>query len=175
MNVFKERQLWIPMLVRNAVVLALRVDRALPARIGPAGDRAFWPDSSGDEAVEDDRFRPTRDDITHAEYVLLGYKTSSGAPRPAWLNGSILGYPEQRETFRRWATWASFGKVDQSGNSQTDEDFARHLRISEATLWRRNDIACRIIAQGLNEAELPVWYVEKPKRKKNMHLIESVN
>jgi hypothetical protein len=169
---FEDRELWGAALVRNAMVLALRVMRAVPDRIGPRKLVALSLETDGetDEWPEEvERFKPNRDDITHMEYVLVGYPDKNGSPRPAWLNGAILGYPEHRRILSRWSVWASFGKRGRDGVSQTEDEFARDLRVSADTMQRHRDFAANVIAQGLNEAGLDVWHVEKPKRTNNRH------
>lgn len=168
MNYFhQEREYWNAALVRNAMVMALRVMRAVPDRIGPRKLVALSLETDGetDEWPEEvERLKPNRDDITRMEYVLVGYPDKNGSPRPAWLNGSILGYPEQRRMLSKWAMWASFGKRAFDGVSQTEDEFARALRVSADTMQRHRDFAAGLIAQGLNESGLPVWHVKLPKR-----------
>jgi hypothetical protein len=164
-----DRELWTPLLVMRAMVRAERVMRAVPMAIGPANDRAFWPDTADDEpSAEEEKFRPEKDDITRMEYVLVGFRDEDGGRHPAWLNGALLGYPEQRRILAKWVRWASRGKVDRDGVSQTEEEFARSLGLAHATLKRRKDFAAAIIATSLNEAALPVWHVEPPPRRNNV-------
>lgn len=172
---FKERQLWTAMLVRNALVYAYKVDRFRPGQqIGPRGDAAFWLDVAEEPEVDPDRFEPTRRDITWSEYVLVGFRGKDGVSRSAWLNGPVMGYARQRSTLASYAIWAAKGKVDKDGISQTDKDFAGDvLHISEVMMWKRLNFACGIIADWLNEAELPPWLVEKPKRRENRMIAAS--
>ena len=160
-----DRQLWTPRLVRNAMPEALRIFRAIPSRIGPTDLSAMSLDVTDGYFEEDDRPRPTRIEITRAEYVLVGFPDEDGRMRPAWLNGAIQGYPDQQRTLSRWAVWASYGKRDREGVPQTEEEFARDLRMSLSTMKRYVDFGAMTIAQGLNEAGLQVWETDPPKRK----------
>lgn len=170
------RELWTPVLVCRAMVHAERVMRAVPSRWLPAGDRAYWPETGDDYPDQDEpRMKPTRDEITHMEYVLVGFPDENGGRRPAWLNGALLGYPEQRIILARWVKWASRGKVDRDGVSQTEEEFARSLGLAHATFKRRKDFAASIIAASLNEAGLPVWHVASPPRRNNVAAASSAS
>jgi hypothetical protein len=88
-----DRDLWTPQLVADALVHALRVERAMPSRIAPAPLRALSleTDGAGDEWPEEiERFVPTKDDITHCECVRVGFRDEQGRKHPAWLNGVVL-------------------------------------------------------------------------------------
>lgn len=159
---------WTHRLVSAAYARALMVMRAIPSRIGPAGDRAFWPETYGEEdCISDDepKFRPKRDDITKAEIALIGFTDQDGRKHPGWLNGALVAYPELRRTFSRWAVWASLGKRGFDGVSETEEEFARRLGMSESHLRRQREKAAGIIAMNLNASGLRPWHVEKPPRK----------
>jgi Zn ribbon nucleic-acid-binding protein len=165
-----DRDLWTPQLVADALVHALRVERAMPSRIAPAPLRALSleTDGAGDEWPEEiERFVPTKDDITHCECVRVGFRDEQGRKHPAWLNGVVLGYPDQRRILSRWATWASHGKRARDGVSQTEDEFARDLGISLATLKRKREFAGAIVARSLNDAGLRVWRIDAPPRRKN--------
>lgn len=162
---------WTWRLVAAATARAIYVMRAVPTRIGPAGYRAHWPeiaDEEGGSSDEEPKFRPTRDDITKAEAVLLGYEDEDGHKHPGWLQGSLLAYEDLRTTFARWAEWAARGKRRYDGLPETEEEFARRIGMSESSLRRARERAGAIIAANLNAAGLKPWYVEKPKRK-NRH------
>lgn len=163
-----EEEQWTHRLVSAAYARALFVMRAIPTRIGPAGDRAFWPETYGEEdCITDDepRFRPKLRDITQAEIALIGFEDKNGRKHPGWLNGALVAYPELRTTFSRWAIWASLGKRGFDGLSETEDDFANRQGMSESSLRRQREKAAGIIAMNLNEAGLKVWHVEKPPRK----------
>ena len=165
-----DRDLWTPTLVADALVHALRVERAIPARVGPQPLRArsLETDGSVDEWPEEvERFMPSKDDITHCEYVRVGFPDEFGRKHPAWLNGVVLGYPEQRHILSRWATWASHGKRARDGVYQTEEEFARSLGISLATMKRKKEFAGGIVAASLNDAGLRPWRIAEIPRRKN--------
>lgn len=164
-----DAETWTPSLVLPALVHALRTFRAMPIQIGPAQPRSFLGDSAGDEWPENRvRFVPRQIDVERAHKVLVGFVDDRGRKHPAWLNGGLVGYPDQRMVISRWAKWASHGKVTFDGISQTEEEFADQvLRMSKSTMIRRRDFAAQIIARGLNEAELGIWYVEERTPRKN--------
>lgn len=170
-----DQELWTPSLILNAHSFAERVFRAVPGRVGPRGDRAFWPEYAPDPDEltlldDEEPLRPSRLDITRAEWVLIGFQSKDGARHPAWRNGALLGYPEQRRIFLRWSRWASYGKRTPDGVSETEEEFAERMRVSHAHLRRQRDFSAAVIARTLNEVELRVWYAEKPKRKNSRKL-----
>lgn len=162
---------WTWKLVAAATARAIYVMRAIPTRVGPAGYRAHWPeiaDEDGASSDDEPTFRPNRDDVNKAEIVLLGYMDDDGLKHPGWLQGSLLAYEDLRTTFARWAEWAAKGKRRFDGLPETEEEFARRIGMSESSLRRARERAGAIIAMNLNAAGLPVWYVERPKRK-NRH------
>jgi hypothetical protein len=166
------QELWTPDRVLHAHAFAERVFRAMPGSIGPRSDRAYWPEYEPDPEErtppeEEDRFRPSRQDITRAEWVLVGFEGGDGSRHPAWRNGALVGYQQQRRVFLRWSRWASFGKRTFDGVTETEEEFARRLGIAERTMRRQRDFAASVVARTLNDAELAVWFTEKPKRKNN--------
>lgn len=160
-------------MVASAYVRALIVLRAIPTRIGPRGDRAFWPETADEDGYGNDdepRLRPRRDEITQAEIALIGFEDKEHRKHPGWLNGALVAYPDQRRTFSRWAVWASHGKRDKDGVTMTEEDFAGRLHMSESSLRRQREFAAETIAKTLNAAGLPAWHVEKPARKNRQRL-----
>ncbi len=165
-----DRELWTPVLVRNAIPEALRVIRAVPS----SGYRhtILVDESELPPILDEDRPRPSRQDITRAEWVLVGYTDERGGEHPAWLNGAVLGYPDQRKALFKWSVWASYGKRDLEGEPETEEAFAKRIGSSYSTFRRHLDFAAGVVAHGLNEAGLKVWHVERPRRK-NRHILTS--
>lgn len=164
----EEEDQWTHRLVSAAYARALRVMRAIPTRIGPAGDKAYWPEHASEEnegSEEEERLKPNRDDITKAEIALIGFTDQDGHKHPGWLNGALIAYPELRRTFSKWAVWASFGKRAFDGVSETEQEFARRIGMSESSLRRQREKAAGIIAINLNASGLKPWHVEKPPRK----------
>lgn len=169
-----DQELWTPSLVLNAHAFAERVFRALPGHVGPKGPSTAWPIMAPDpeddvELEEEEYLRPSRLDITRAEWVITGFRGRDGREHPGWRNGALLGYPKQRRLFLRWSRWASFGKRSVDGRPETEEDFAERLRMSYATMRRQKEFSASIVARTLNDALLPVWHHEKPPRRNNRH------
>lgn len=165
-------ELWTPPLIRDALVMALKVERALPG--GAAYSSAMeWDfnDASGyydEEKHKRERFRPNAAEISQMETLLIGKGS-----RSALINGRIMAYPDHRLVLLKWALWVSFGGCSPEGVPETDVEFARRMKVEEWTMKRMRDFAAGTIAKQANEQKIVVWHAGRPERRRkagaNMH------
>src|SRR5690554_3638988 len=105
--------------MRNALVLAIKVERALPGgAVFPAAMDWEFNDGWGyadDEKLKRVKFRPSAVEISQMEAILIGQ-----GRRSALINGAVLGYREHRRVLLRWALWASFSGCSPDGVPETD-------------------------------------------------------
>ena len=161
-------ELWTPRLIKDALVDAIIVERALPARHGPGGLAAWWPGFALDYPREEQnkvRRRPSAADITHSDRFLFGIGNSKG-----WLNGPVMIYPEQRAALMRWAMWVSRGcrwtAPDGVVEIETEEQFCHRIGQALTTFQRKKDFAAGVIARQANEEKVIVWHVSLPTKKR---------
>lgn len=165
-------ELWSPALIRDALVLALKVERALPGGVtySAAMDWHFndeWG-YADDEKQNKTRFRPSATEISQMETMLIGK-----GHRSALINGRVMAYPDHRLVLLKWALWVSFGGVSPDGVVETDVEFARRMKVEEWTMKRMRDHAAGTMARQANEMGIVVWHAGKPERRRragaNMH------
>lgn len=167
-------ELWTPELMRNALVLALKVERALPGGSAYAASLTLGIEINDAWRYADDekqnkvRFRPSATEISQMEALLIGRGKHS-----ALINGRVMAYREHREVLLKWAIWVSFGGVSPDGIVETDVEFARRMKVSEWTMKRMRDHAASVMARQANEQGIVVWHAGKPERRRrgrgNLH------
>jgi hypothetical protein len=163
-----DKELWSPELVRNALVQAFKVERALPG--GGMGQSLTlgleisdaWR-YADDEKQNRARFRPNAAEISQMETLLIGR-----GKRSALVNGAVLGYREQRAVLLKWALWVSYGGCSPDGVPETDEEFARRMKVAENTMKRMRDHAAGIMAHQANVDGIVVWHAGRPERRRKV-------
>jgi hypothetical protein len=167
-----DKELWTPQLMRDALVHAFRVLKALPGSgySNAAPVLIEFNDDWGyaDEEQNETRLQPKAIDISRMELLLIGKGSHQGL-----LNGDVLEYRGRRRILVRWANWVASGCRDPDGEHETEEWFSFRIRCpSEATMKRYRDYAAGVMAQQANREGVAVWHAEKPvrRRKKRMNL-----
>lgn len=159
-------ELWSPALIRDALVLALKVERALPGGSSYSSVLEWeFNDASGyydEEKHKRDRFRPSAAEISQMETLLIGKGN-----RSSLINGKVMAYPDHRLVLLKWALWVSFGGCSPDGVPETDVEFARRMKVEEWTMKRMRDHAAGTMAKQANEQGIVVWHAGKPVRRRN--------
>ncbi|MAN77794.1 MAG: hypothetical protein CML24_11525 [Rhizobiales bacterium] len=154
------RELWTPNLVQRAVVFGHIVLSRSQPYVGPAGDRAYWPETfDKEDSPRGGKGRRVFNlqDMTHSEMVTLGFTDRHGGKHPAWMNFPELAEaPTALRTFDQWVRWYVRGRRT-AGEYQTEEMFAGTLKMSLATLKRHKACCGRIIGERLNRASVLPW------------------
>jgi hypothetical protein len=140
--------IWTPKLVREALIDAYRMLKRIGGRIGPRGDRAFWPEfqnNSDDYAPEVTRTSPyhSRMTVTRMEAILIG-----NASLPAWLD-LLKEAPDLRRVLKRW--------IKSELRGEATKELCRDRGWNYTTFMTHRDRAAGIIAQRLNAAGVEVW------------------
>lgn len=161
------QELWTPELIRNALVLALKVERSLPGGAVYSAAMGWEFNDSWGYADEEKhakvKFRPNATEIDQMESLLIGK-----GKRSALLNGKVMAYPEHRLVLMKWALWVSFGGVSPDGVVETDVEFARRMRTEEWTMKRMRDHAASVMARQANEQGIVVWHAGRPERRRKV-------
>jgi hypothetical protein len=150
-----DQDLWTPKLVKDALVGAFRLLRATAGRVGPGGQKVYWPEFQNHAETDFPSsatrvpISKTREDIRRMEIVLFGWKDADGHDHEAWLPGPLRHVPELRLKLEAWI-FAELTEV-------TTVELCERRKWSRATFKRHRDRAAGMIAQRLNRANLPIW------------------
>lgn len=156
-----DQEIWTPKLVKDALVEAYEVYRNTVGRVGPRGNKAFWPEYyrewgdliaqaeiGGSDLVRRRRRRSSLE-VEHADMVLLGWTDRDGVRHSAWLNGELMTYERARKCLVAWVMCKHHGV--------TEKALCERSGWALATFKRHKNFAAGRIAHSLNLARVPVW------------------
>lgn len=157
----EDRELWTPKLVKDALVEAYEVYRDTIGRVGPRGNKAFWPDyyrewgdliaqaAIGGNDVVRRRRRRSSLEIERADMALIGWVDRDGVQHAPWLNGSLVAYERPRRCLVAWVMCRHHGV--------TEKALCERNGWALATFKRHKDYAAGKIAHNLNSIGVEVW------------------
>lgn len=157
-----DQELWTPKLVKAALVEAYEVYRDSIGRVGPRGQKAFWPEYyrewgdliaqaeiGGNDVVRRRRRRSSLE-IERADMVLIGWTDAEGRAHRSWLNlPELLPYERARKCLTAWVMCKHHGV--------TEVALCRRTGWPLATFKRHKEFSAGVIARCLNAAGVPVW------------------
>ena len=157
-----DAELWTAKLVKDTLVEAYAVYRDTVGRVGPRGNKAYWPEyyrewadliaqaEIGGAEAPKRRRRRSSVEIERADMALLGWDGHDGKKYAAWLNGPLLAYERPRKCLVAWVMCRHHGV--------TETALCERNGWALATFKRHKDFAAGQIAHMLNVAGVVPWH-----------------